>query len=162
MAAAAALEQGPIDLPGPTGESNRLSLAPKGVVLCLGPSAEAALAQAVQALGAGNAVVAIAPGARDVFAALTNEALPLRVFDGVAETSALSTLPIHCVALTGEELGAARKALAERDGPIVPFVTDLIAPASFAHERAVCVDTTAAGGNAALLARVGGEDMQAA
>ena len=27
----------PLELPGPTGESNRLSLAPRGVVLCLGP-----------------------------------------------------------------------------------------------------------------------------
>jgi RHH-type proline utilization regulon transcriptional repressor/proline dehydrogenase/delta 1-pyrroline-5-carboxylate dehydrogenase len=34
----------------------------------------------------------------------------------------------------------------------VPLVTEVIYPAAYAHERAVCVDTTAAGGNASLLA----------
>jgi RHH-type transcriptional regulator, proline utilization regulon repressor / proline dehydrogenase / delta 1-pyrroline-5-carboxylate dehydrogenase len=45
-----------------------------------------------------------------------------------------------------------RDVLAERKGPIVPLVTELLYPAAYAHERAVCVDTTAAGGNASLLA----------
>jgi RHH-type proline utilization regulon transcriptional repressor/proline dehydrogenase/delta 1-pyrroline-5-carboxylate dehydrogenase len=45
-----------------------------------------------------------------------------------------------------------RQALAERSGPIVPLVTEMIYPVAYAHERAVCVDTTAAGGNASLLA----------
>ena len=45
-----------------------------------------------------------------------------------------------------------RQALAARDGPIVPLVTELINPVAYAHERSVCVDTTAAGGNASLLA----------
>ena len=62
-AAAEALPQAPLDLPGPTGESNRLSLHPRGRVLCLGAGAEAVLAQAVQALAAGNAVLAVAAGA---------------------------------------------------------------------------------------------------
>ncbi len=52
-----------IDLPGPTGESNRLSLHPRGRVLCLGAGLEVVLAQAVQALAAGNAVLAVAAGA---------------------------------------------------------------------------------------------------
>ena len=62
LAAAEALPQAPLDLPGPTGESNRLSLHPRGRVLCLGAGAEAVLAQAVQALAAGNAVLAVAAG----------------------------------------------------------------------------------------------------
>ena len=45
-----------------------------------------------------------------------------------------------------------RQVIAEREGPIVPLVGEVIYPAAYAHERAVCVDTTAAGGNASLLA----------
>ena len=45
-----------------------------------------------------------------------------------------------------------RQALAAGNGAIVPLVTELIYPAAYAHERSVCVDTTAAGGNASLLA----------
>ena len=48
--AAAARRPGPFDLPGPTGESNRLSLHPRGRVLVLGAGAEAAAAQAGLAL----------------------------------------------------------------------------------------------------------------
>ena len=55
--------QAPLDLPGPTGESNRLSLHPRGRVLVLGAGAEDALAQAMQALAPGNAVLAVAEGA---------------------------------------------------------------------------------------------------
>ena len=64
ISAAAATDFGPVDLPGPTGEANTLTLGPRGRVLCLGPDGETLLAQAVQALAAGNAVLAVAPGAR--------------------------------------------------------------------------------------------------
>lgn len=162
MAAVAALEQGPIDLPGPTGESNRLRLVAKGVALCLGPDSEAALAQAVQALGTGNAVVVIAPGAGEAVSSLRAAKLPIIACDGLLAPDSLSVLDVDCVALAGGALQQARRALSEREGRIIPLITDLISPAAYAHERAVCVDTTAAGGNAALLAKVGGEDMQVA
>ena len=44
------------------------------------------------------------------------------------------------------------RALASRKGPIVPLITARPDQAHVAHERHLCVDTTAAGGNAALLA----------
>ena len=44
----------PLELPGPTGESNRLSFAPRGAVLCLGPGAEAVQAQVATARAAGK------------------------------------------------------------------------------------------------------------
>ncbi|EPC01504.1 bifunctional proline dehydrogenase/pyrroline-5-carboxylate dehydrogenase, partial [Litchfieldella anticariensis FP35 = DSM 16096] len=53
LAETAALDMTPHTLPGPTGESNRLSFYPKGPVLCLGPTLDIAVAQAAQALGAG-------------------------------------------------------------------------------------------------------------
>ena len=60
------------DLPGPTGESNRLGLHPRGVFLCLGRLAPdglaedgvvTAIAQALRAAALGNAAVIAAPSA---------------------------------------------------------------------------------------------------
>ncbi|MGB8621664.1 MAG: hypothetical protein WCD16_02495, partial [Paracoccaceae bacterium] len=45
-------------------------------------------------------------------------------------------------------------ALAERDGPILPLVTEALDRARVVLERHLCVDTTASGGNAELLAQV--------
>ncbi len=154
IAAAAALDYGQVDLPGPTGEANTLALTPRGRALCLGPDAETLLAQVVQALAAGNAVLAVAPGALAALHALTGKGLPLVAIDGKVPAEALTPLDLGVVALSGdpERAKEIRKALAARRGAIVPLVGEVIYPAAYAHERAVCVDTTAAGGNASLLA----------
>ena len=44
------------------------------------------------------------------------------------------------------------RALSERDGPLIPLIIDFPDKAHVLHERHLCVDTTAAGGNASLLA----------
>jgi RHH-type proline utilization regulon transcriptional repressor/proline dehydrogenase/delta 1-pyrroline-5-carboxylate dehydrogenase len=142
ITAAASVDFGPVDLPGPTGEANTLTLAPRGRVLCLGPDAETLQAQAIQALAAGNGVLAVAPGAPSVLQALTGKGLPIAAMDGELDPATLQTLDV-------------RQALAERNGSIVPLVTEVLYPAAYAHERSVCVDTTAAGGNASLLAGAG-------
>jgi RHH-type proline utilization regulon transcriptional repressor/proline dehydrogenase/delta 1-pyrroline-5-carboxylate dehydrogenase len=121
-------------LPGPTGESNRLSTLPRLPALCLGPGAEATAAQAeaVRALG-GVAVEA----------------------EGSVPPEALTRLAPLSLVLWWGDAEAARaldRALAAREGPLVPLVTGLPDPAHVLTERHVCVDTTAAGGNAALLA----------
>ncbi|WP_210205683.1 bifunctional proline dehydrogenase/L-glutamate gamma-semialdehyde dehydrogenase PutA [Pseudaminobacter salicylatoxidans] len=154
IAAAATLDYGQVDLPGPTGEANTLALTPRGRVLCLGPDAETLLAQAVQALAAGNAVLAVAPGASAALHALAGKGLPLVTIDGEAPAEALASLDLDVVVFAGDAGRAReiRRALAARKGPIVPLVSEVIYPAAYAHERAVCVDTTAAGGNASLLA----------
>ena len=46
-------------------------------------------------------------------------------------------------------------ALAEREGPILPLITALPDLGHIAHERHLCVDTTASGGNAQLLVEAG-------
>ncbi|MCL4186596.1 MAG: bifunctional proline dehydrogenase/L-glutamate gamma-semialdehyde dehydrogenase PutA [Rhodobacteraceae bacterium] len=122
-----------LDLPGPTGESNRLSLHPRAPFLCLGPGPADARAQVVAVRALGGAAVA-APGlAPEELAALTG-------FSGV----------LHW----GPEAAARAlaRALAARDGPILPLVTGMPDIAHACHERHVCIDTTASGGNAALLA----------
>ncbi|WP_420798700.1 L-glutamate gamma-semialdehyde dehydrogenase [Nitratireductor pacificus] len=156
MAAAAALDQGPVDLPGPTGEGNTLMLTPRGAVLCLGADEPALLAQAVQALAVGNVVLAVHPDASRILKPLLGQGLPVAAADGVIDPASLKSLPLDAVAAGGDDgwLRALRLALAGRSGPIVPLITEALYPAAYVHERAICVDTTAAGGNASLLAAV--------
>ncbi|MGI1660665.1 bifunctional proline dehydrogenase/L-glutamate gamma-semialdehyde dehydrogenase PutA [Palleronia sp. KMU-117] len=135
------------NLPGPTGESNRLTTLGRGVVLCLGPGADRARAQALEVRAAGAAALAIAPGLEG------GEGL-----DGTLDPAMLATLSgfdaVVCEA-PDEALRPLRRALADRDGAILP----LLAEADFARwvviERHLCIDTTASGGNAALLASAG-------
>jgi len=128
----------PQEMPGPTGESNRLSTVPRGRILCLGPTLELARSQADHARQAGCTALTVAVGGR---------------VDGVLAPQALTTLTgFDTVACFGPNAGNVRKALAARPGPIVPLITSLDQSGGFHIERHICVDTTAAGGNAALLA----------
>jgi len=157
LAETAAFDMTPQTLPGPTGESNRLSLYPKGTILCLGPTAEIALAQASQALGAGCAVVIAAPDVSKKAQALLDANAPLAVFDGTVDAVTLGALKgIAAVAAAGvsDWTRDLRVALAQRPGVIVPLENQIIAPERYVVERHLCIDTTAAGGNASLLASV--------
>ncbi len=151
MTAAAALDMGPVDLPGPTGEANYLWLHPRGTVLCLGPDADTALDQAVQALRAGNRVLAIAPDVSARIRPLAQAGLPVVALDGTVAPEFLSDMEIDAVACAPGD-PAYRKAMARREGALLPLIDSRICPQAYAHERAICVDTTAAGGNADLLA----------
>jgi len=145
----------PLDLPGPTGESNRLSFAPRGVVLCLGPGATAARAQLTTALDAGNTVVVVVEGATAALASLAADPR-IVLLDGQVDPESLATMDgIAAVACGAEHdvLRAMREALARRPGPILPLIAEPAAVERYVLERHVCVDTTAAGGNASLLAQ---------
>jgi RHH-type proline utilization regulon transcriptional repressor/proline dehydrogenase/delta 1-pyrroline-5-carboxylate dehydrogenase len=173
MAAAAAMDMGAVELPGPTGESNRLSLHPVGRVLCLAQDPAVLLAQVVQALRAGNVVVAVSPSARDAVSFLQAPGVPLTVFDGQFAPEHITDVALDAVALDGAadasdsalaQARAMRQALAERAAghqgnpsprALVRLITGDIDPARYVLERAVCIDTTAAGGNAQLLAAAG-------
>ena len=135
------------DLPGPTGESNRLSVYPRGTVLCLGPSPKDAQEQAkiAQQKGCKFLIVAAAASGEHSIA-------------GHLERSKLAFLNgFDVVALWSDEadLSEARKALASRKGAIIPLACSREMASYCVMERHVCVDTTAAGGNASLLAAVG-------
>jgi RHH-type proline utilization regulon transcriptional repressor/proline dehydrogenase/delta 1-pyrroline-5-carboxylate dehydrogenase len=151
----AALDMTPQTLPGPTGESNRLSLYPKGAVLCLGPTLDIAVAQAVQALGVGCAAVLVAPDAKQSVRPLIDAGAPVAALDGSVSAETLSAVKgIAAVAAAGASdwTRELRIALAKRDGAIVPLETQTISPERYVVERHLCIDTTAAGGNASLLA----------
>ncbi|WP_168012643.1 bifunctional proline dehydrogenase/L-glutamate gamma-semialdehyde dehydrogenase PutA [Halomonas salinarum] len=155
LAETAALDMTPQTLPGPTGESNRLAMYPKGPVLCLGPTLDIAVAQAVQALGVGCPAVIVAAGAEQAIQPLKAAGVPVTALEGCIEAKALTELNgIAAVAATGASdwTRELRLALAERDGAIVSLETQTISPERYVVERHLCIDTTAAGGNASLLA----------
>lgn len=124
-------------LPGPTGESNRLTLTSRAPFLCLGPGADTVeeQARAVQDLGG----VALC-----VDGQVTPETL--QDFTGI---SGVFWWGNHETARQIEQ------ALARREGPIIPMIPGRPDIARIRGERHVCVDTTAAGGNAALLGGTG-------
>jgi len=156
LAETAAFDTTPQTLPGPTGESNRLRMYPRGTVLCLGPTPEIAVAQAIQALGAGCGALIVVPGAASSMAgALTAAGAPVVALDGTLDPEWLTDLEgFGVVSATGASdwTRSLRIALSQRDGAILPLVTQTIAPDRYILERHLCIDTTAAGGNASLLA----------
>ncbi len=123
------------DLPGPTGESNRLGAYVRPPLLCLGPGAAAAAAQA------------------EAVRALGGLAIPAPDLD----SAALTRLQGFSGALHWGDARAAARALAARTGPILPVIAGMPDAAHVLLERHVCIDTTASGGNAQLLAEVGGK-----
>ncbi|MCV3271229.1 bifunctional proline dehydrogenase/L-glutamate gamma-semialdehyde dehydrogenase PutA [Roseobacter sinensis] len=120
-------------LPGPTGESNRLSTLPRAALLCAGPGAAVAEAQAraVEALGG---VAVKATGRIDPDLLTEGPAYGGVLWWGDSETAR-----------------AMETALAARTGPIIPLIPGRPDLTRVRAERHVCVDTTASGGNAALL-----------
>jgi RHH-type proline utilization regulon transcriptional repressor/proline dehydrogenase/delta 1-pyrroline-5-carboxylate dehydrogenase len=120
-------ESKPINLPGPTGELNQYHLTPRQRVLCLGPGAEQL---AKRALALGCCAIAADISSQD-----------------------LSAVPqLDAVVYSGPDGHHIRKALSTRDGAIVPILMDETFEIWLMKERSVCIDTTAAGGNTALLA----------
>lgn len=131
------------EMQGPTGESNRLSHFGRGVILCLGPGAEAALMQAHTASGLGCATFAIAPD-------LSGKG----TMDGIISPEDLEQLDGFAAVVSWDRTDAIRKmriALSERSGQLLSLITDTDFKQCLL-ERQVCIDTTAAGGNASLLA----------
>jgi RHH-type proline utilization regulon transcriptional repressor/proline dehydrogenase/delta 1-pyrroline-5-carboxylate dehydrogenase len=132
-----------VALPGPTGESNQLTRFGRGVVLCLGPDRDHLEHQARAARAAGCWPITVGAVGADV--------------PGAIEPGVLTHLT-HCDAVVSwadePVLRAYRTALAERPGVIVPLISDRRLEPRLQIERHVCIDTTAAGGNAALLANV--------
>ena len=132
-----------LDLPGPTGESNRLTLFPNGVVLCLGPTLADAQRQAMIVNDCGGIALSIVPDAKGSDA-----------ISGYLDRDALSTLRnVGVVVLwsTPDDLRATRRALANRKGAIISLATEHDMADYCLLERHICIDTTAAGGNASLL-----------
>jgi RHH-type proline utilization regulon transcriptional repressor/proline dehydrogenase/delta 1-pyrroline-5-carboxylate dehydrogenase len=132
-----------IEMPGPTGESNTLNIWPRGIVLCLGPTAEDAYFQAGEARSFGCPAVVCAPDAQGHWC-----------IDGELKAEQLLGLEgFDVVAFFGddEEARKIRKILAGRDGRLIPLSVSDDLHQLCIQERHTCVDTTASGGNTTLL-----------
>lgn len=131
-------------MPGPTGESNELFTYARGKVLCLGPSPAEAMKQADIARQQGCEPLIAVPGAAGEHA-----------LDGFLNREDLTELEgMETVVCWSEanDIRAIRQALAKRDGPLIPVITEEAFAERCLVERHVCIDTTAAGGNVSLLA----------
>ncbi len=143
------------DMPGPTGENNQLSTHPRGRVLCLGPNRDLALEQALAAIATQNAVTIVAEDGATLGAALSAAGFAAYGVNGSIEPDALATTRGFDAVLSGTDeagLRAFREALARRDGVILPLIAERDARERLVLERHLCIDTTAAGGNASLIA----------
>ena len=130
----APLPLGTIALPGPTGESNQLTRFGRGTVLCLGPGAEHQMQQ-IQAARLYGCHPVAPEGDIDL-----GQLSELRDLDAVLYWGSVP------------DQQKARIALADRPGAIIPLICETNPSARLQLERHICIDTTAAGGNAALLA----------
>ncbi len=153
------------DLPGPTGESNRLSMEPAGTILSLSADNDAQwIAQTVQSIWLGNATIMAGPGATvhatqlsewlSPYATGSLQACDISIQDAL---ELIKDVDIDAVAIapTARTLQSLRSALASRTGPIVSVATTLFDISPLVSEKSLCIDTTAAGGNASLLAAAG-------
>ena len=142
-------------LPGPTGERNVYTLAPRAHVLCVATSVNDLLVQTAAVLASGGK--ALWPTAQ---ASLRNQLPAAAQAQVVLQDNALTEASVALDAVLhhgdGKTLQAVCTALAQRPGPIVgvtamqPGAVD-IPLERLLIERALSVNTAAAGGNASLM-----------
>ena len=143
----------PRELPGPSGERNRLSLHGRGVFVCVSPwnfPLAIFTGQVAAALAAGNGVVAKpAPATPLVACAMTRLLHTAGIPQPLLQLTPAEGPPFGEVAFSHPALGgvaftgstatatAIQRALALRDGPIVPFIAET------GGVNAMIVDSTA-------------------
>ncbi|KRB94169.1 trifunctional transcriptional regulator/proline dehydrogenase/L-glutamate gamma-semialdehyde dehydrogenase [Noviherbaspirillum sp. Root189] len=139
-------------LPGPTGERNTLSFAPRGAVLCCASSVDSLLNQLAAVFSTGNSALVLSDTAR-----LLPSGLPAQVRNTirVLDQKELAQASLQVAVVDRQALPALLPLLAARDGALVPVVdsseSEPVPLWRLVAERALCVNTTAAGGNASLM-----------
>ena len=139
-------------LPGPTGERNTLSFVARGKVVCIAASIGVLLNQLAAALATGNQAIVV--GSAN---ALIPAGLPAAVKDRIEWLASIDDCAdVFQVAMIETSVAAGvMPALAARSGALVSsvFTTEegAIPLWRLVAERALCVNTTAAGGNASLM-----------
>jgi RHH-type transcriptional regulator, proline utilization regulon repressor / proline dehydrogenase / delta 1-pyrroline-5-carboxylate dehydrogenase len=139
-------------LPGPTGERNTLRFAPRGAVQCVASNVDVLLNQLAACFATGNRVVVTS-----LTAALLPAGLPdsVRAAIDVTEEKSLPTVNLAMALVEADQIAELSSRLASRDGALVPVIetsgSEAVPLWRLVAERAVCVNTTAAGGNASLM-----------
>ena len=139
-------------LPGPTGERNTLAFVPRGRVLCAASHGGVLLNALAAVLATGNRALVPARSAH-----LVPEGLPAQVracIDVVASVDACG-YPYQLALIEASTGNTLRALLAGLDGAIVSVIDiskeGAIPLWRLVTERALCVNTSAAGGNASLM-----------
>jgi RHH-type transcriptional regulator, proline utilization regulon repressor / proline dehydrogenase / delta 1-pyrroline-5-carboxylate dehydrogenase len=142
-----------MDLPGPTGEQNSLSLVPRGQLI-LGGNLEHLPAQICACIASGNCGI-IPTEFRDQATELQKQ-LDLKGSSPITHSnlsfSQLLSIEIQGVIIDGQNRDDVANLLANRTGAIIPLLSINDDRERYYHERTLTIDTTAAGGNASLLA----------
>ncbi|MBB5215648.1 trifunctional transcriptional regulator/proline dehydrogenase/L-glutamate gamma-semialdehyde dehydrogenase [Parapusillimonas granuli] len=149
-----------VQLPGPTGEHNTYTVVPRGAVLCLAASEEGARRQWEACRLTGNQACFV-----DVRAARAALGAQGAEQDGVSWVAMdrIDAAPVDAVLFEGDSdaLRELNRRLALRDGPLLQvqgLTPEAIRdgaqylPEPLLRERSLSVNTTAAGGNAGLMA----------
>ena len=147
-------------LPGPTGEENSLQLVPRGVLLCCGgDDPEVLRLQIFIAIASGCALLAIATPEIEhaidtVKAILAAADMPKALVSVInaADVRVALNCDIDGVVADGRIRNQLAINLASRTGALIPLLSSNDDPERYFHERTLTIDTTAAGGNASLLA----------
>jgi RHH-type proline utilization regulon transcriptional repressor/proline dehydrogenase/delta 1-pyrroline-5-carboxylate dehydrogenase len=139
-------------LPGPTGERNTLSLVPRGAIVCAASTADGLLNQIAAALATGNVALVVGESAH-----LLPGDLPAPVMDRVQVVAKLDGFQgdFQIALVEGSLVNGLHSQLAARTGALVGLIhtsgDEAIPLWRLLAERALCVNTTAAGGNASLM-----------
>ncbi len=139
-----------LQLPGPTGEDNRLWFEPRGVVGCVGDTLQQQLDQLAAAWATGNRIV------------VPDSDLGRRLVRTIghpdidfAPDLVLADLDALLFAGSADAADALRRRLADHGQKIVPLLVEHPDGSYDLHrlvvEKVVSINTTAAGGNAALM-----------
>jgi RHH-type proline utilization regulon transcriptional repressor/proline dehydrogenase/delta 1-pyrroline-5-carboxylate dehydrogenase len=144
------LLHGEVRLPGPTGETNTLRFVPRSTVLCAATSWQALLHQLIVALASGNR--ALLPSASRPHLPRDLPAGVLEIILSISETAESEVDAVLADTTLVQEM---RIRIAETKGPTVPVIEvaedRALSLWRLFHERTLCINTTAAGGNASLV-----------
>lgn len=149
--------ESPVELPGPTGESNTVLIKSRGIILCLGPEIASTVNQVARALALGNGVIcndSLAAGLKHSLTGtpLESSILGTALSNGVSRRL-LADPRLQAVAFDGDKASFTLLAqvLARRSGPIIPILSEHAPLWRYGTERTLTINTTAAGGDVRLL-----------
>ena len=136
-------------LPGPTGEINTLGFAPRGRIFCAASSVNCLLNAIAAVMATGNTPVLPAATMQILPAGLPAEVRGQIVQAETGQSEAQFAL------IEGNLLAVYKPLFAAQDGAIVSVIemqeTSEVPLWRLVAERALCINTTAAGGNASLM-----------
>ena len=149
-----------ISLPGPTGEDNTLSFHPRGILAILSDGKlELTLRQIFRVIATGNGALicgseALGMDLSNIIQALSNAGIPKHLIPFANSDKERNILDsdINGVVIDGAKRSEIAKHICLRKGPILPVLSANDDIERFLIERTRTIDTTAAGGNASLLA----------